>query len=80
MCRTRDVGCEAGVFWEEAGRSTERTPRGRGPGTYARIAEIMSGRAIFQQGPAATCKDLLSKLRLKEAGGIWSGACLRADA
>jgi hypothetical protein len=29
-----------------------------GPGTYTRNMEIMSGRAIFQQGLAATCKDL----------------------
>ena len=31
--------------------------RGKGPSTYARIAEIMSGRAIAQQGLATTCKD-----------------------
>ena len=30
----------------------------RGPGTYARIAEIKSGRANIQQGLTATCKDL----------------------
>ena len=28
-----------------------------GPSTYARIAEITSGRAIAQQGLATTCKD-----------------------
>jgi len=28
-----------------------------GPCTYTRIAEIMSGRAAFQQGLATTCKD-----------------------
>jgi hypothetical protein len=28
-----------------------------GPSTYARVAEIMSGRAISQQGLATTCKD-----------------------
>ena len=37
---------------------TEGTLRGRGPGTQARIAEITPGRATFQQGLAATCKDL----------------------
>ena len=47
MCRTCDVGCEAVVLWEEAGKSTRGTLRGRGPGAYARIAEIISGRAIF---------------------------------
>jgi hypothetical protein len=31
--------------------------RGRGPSAYARVAEIMSGRAISQQGLATTCKD-----------------------
>ena len=31
--------------------------RGKGPSTYARIAEIMLGRAIAQQGLATTCKD-----------------------
>jgi hypothetical protein len=30
-----------------------------GPSAYARIAEIMSGRAISQQGLATTCKDLV---------------------
>ena len=38
--------------------STEGTLRGRGPGTYTGIAEITPGRAIFQQGLVATCKDL----------------------
>jgi hypothetical protein len=28
-----------------------------GPSAYARIAEIISGRAIAQQGLVATCKD-----------------------
>jgi hypothetical protein len=39
------------------GRSIRRTWRGKGPSAYARIAEIMSGRAISQQGLATTCKD-----------------------
>ena len=30
-----------------------------GPSAYARIAEIMSGRAISQQGLVTTCKDLV---------------------
>jgi len=30
-----------------------------GPSTYARIAEIMSGKAISQQGLMTTCKDPL---------------------
>ena len=28
-----------------------------GPSTYTRVAEIMSGRTVSQQGLAATCKD-----------------------
>jgi len=57
VCRTCDVWGEAVAFREEAGKSTGRTSRGRGPSTYAWIAEIMSGRIISQQGLAATCKD-----------------------
>ena len=34
------------------------TLRGRGPSALAQIVEITSGRAIFQQGLTATCKDL----------------------
>ena len=48
---------EANVPGEEAGKCTRETQRSMGPGTYARIAEIMSGRAVSQQGPATTCKD-----------------------
>jgi len=44
-------------FGKRTGKSTEGTPRGRGPGTYARIVEITSGRTISQQGLATTCKD-----------------------
>ena len=43
------------------GQSTEGTPRGRGPSTHTRIAEITSGRAISQQGLAITCKDSSTK-------------------
>ncbi len=39
--------------------STRRARRGKGPSAYARIAEIMSGRAISQQGLATTCEDLV---------------------
>ncbi len=42
---------------EEMGECTGRAWRGMGPGTYTRTMEITSGRAIFQQGLAATCKD-----------------------
>ena len=40
-----------------------------GPSTYARIAEIMSGRAVSQQGLATTCKDPAYKGRPRR----WEG-------
>jgi hypothetical protein len=48
-----------------------------GPSTYARVAEITSGRAISQQGLTATCKDRVHKEESKARGGIWSGAWAR---
>ncbi len=45
-----------------------------GPSTYARVAEIMSGRTISQQGLAATCKDLAHKGYPEAREGIWSDA------
>jgi hypothetical protein len=39
------------------GKSIRGTRRGMGPSAYARIAEIMSGRATSQQGLATTCED-----------------------
>ncbi len=74
MRRTRENRGEAVVSWEEAGECTRRAPRGRGPSTYARIAEITPGRAISQQGLTATCEDQLTEGKLEAAGGIWSGA------
>jgi hypothetical protein len=61
MRRTRCNGGEAVTLWEETdkGTSTREASRGKGPGTYARIAEITSGRTISQQGLAITCKDPL---------------------
>jgi len=40
------------------------------PGTYARIAEIMSGAADSQQGLVATCKDSLYKGNLSQREGF----------
>jgi hypothetical protein len=60
-CRTTPFYGEAEVFWEETGKSTGETPRGRGPGNYTKIVEIMSGKTNFQQGLAATCEDLMYK-------------------
>ena len=41
-----------------------------GPSTYARIAEITSGRTIFQQGLATTCKDLLISVSFIQQEGF----------
>ena len=59
VCRTRFPWREAGVLGEEMSECIRGTWRGMGPSAYARIAEIMSGRAISQQGLATTCKDLV---------------------
>ena len=48
-----------------------------GPSTYARVAEITSGRAISQQGLTATCKDRVHKEDSEARGGFWSGAWAR---
>ena len=48
--------------------------RGKGPSTYARIAEITSGRAIAQQRLATTCKDPAHNGLPEARGGRWSGA------
>ena len=61
VCRTRFPLREAGVLGEEMGECNRGTRRGMGPSAYARIAEIMSGRAISQQGLATTCKDPATK-------------------
>jgi len=39
------------------GKCIQETWWGMGPGDFTRIAEIMLGRAIPQQGLATTCKD-----------------------
>ena len=60
---------ETEVLREETGRSTEGMLRGKGPCTYTRIAEIMSGRVVSQQGLATTCKDPAYKGRPRR----WEG-------
>jgi len=60
-CRTSFSCREAEVLGEEMGICIQETWRGMGPGDYTRIAEIMLGRAISQQGLAITCKDPLTK-------------------
>ncbi len=48
---------EADVDREETGKSTGRARRGTGPSTHTQVVEITSGRTVYQQGLAATCKD-----------------------
>ena len=57
VCRTRFQWREANVSGEETGKSTRKTQRSMDPSTCAKVAEIMSGRAISQQGLVTTCKD-----------------------
>jgi len=56
------------------GKCIQETWRGMGPSDFTRIAEIMLGRAIPQQGLATTCKDPTAEGELEALGGIWSGA------
>jgi hypothetical protein len=58
MSRSSYTLGEADAEREETDESTVQSWRGTDPSAYTRIAEITSGRAIFQQGIAATCKDL----------------------
>jgi len=66
--RTRLDWGETGVLGEEADVCSRGARRGRGPSTHTRIAEIMSGRAIFQQGLARSCKDPVHNGRTGGAG------------
>ena len=50
---------------------------GTGPSTYARVAEITSGRAISQQGLTATCKDRVHKEDSEGARRVLVGAWAR---
>ncbi len=42
-----------------------------GPSAYARIAEIMLGRTISQQGLATTCEDLSYKVEIGGRDLVW---------
>ncbi len=68
---------ETGVLGEGMDACSQGARRGMGPSTYARVAEIMSGRTISQQGLAATCKDLAHKGYPEAREGIWSDAWAR---
>jgi hypothetical protein len=61
MRRSRCNVAEAVTLWEETDEGTREASRGKGPGDYGRIAEIASGRTIFQQGLVTTYKDPSNK-------------------
>jgi hypothetical protein len=67
--RTRLPWGEAGVLGEEADKRSRGARRGMGPSTCTRVAEIMSGRAIAQQGLVTTCKDRAHKAQAEAPGG-----------
>jgi hypothetical protein len=50
------------------GKRIQGTRRGMGPSAYARIAEIMLGRAISQQGLARICEDPAIEGKTRGAG------------
>ena len=68
---------KAGVLGEGMDKRSRGARRGMGPSACTRVAEIMSGRAISQQGLAATCKDPVLKAEAEARGGFWSGAWAR---
>ena len=69
MRRSRCNVAEAVTLWEETDKGTREASRGKGPGAYGGIAEIASGRAIFQQGLVTTCKDPSNKVsRIRREG------------
>ncbi len=68
--RTRFPRGEAGVLGEGMDTFSRGARRGMGPSACTRVAEIMSGRAIAQQGLATTCKDLARKARAEARGGV----------
>ena len=53
-----DPGGEADVLRSLKRTGSRGTWRGTGPSALTQIVEITSGRANFQQGLTATCKDL----------------------
>ena len=65
---------KADVSWEETGICTRRTAGVWVQASGERFAEITLGRAYFQQGHAATCKDSRYKANAKAVRGFRSGA------
>jgi hypothetical protein len=54
MSHDKNAHAESRVYKRKESLGTRR---GTGPSDFAQIVEITSGRAIFQQGLTATCKD-----------------------
>ena len=52
---------KAEVSWVETGKCTKGTTGVRDQATRERFTEITLGTTLYQQGLAATCKDLLYK-------------------
>ncbi len=75
--RTRFPWGEAGVLGEGMDKRSRGARRDLGPSASTRIAEIMTGRAVSQQGLAATCKDPAFKAVAEARGGFWPGAWAR---
>jgi hypothetical protein len=75
--RTRFPWGEAGVLGEGMDECSRGARRGMGPSACTGVAEIMSGRAISQQGLTATCKDPAPKAAAEARGGLWPGAWAR---
>ncbi|MFQ6093311.1 MAG: transposase [bacterium] len=72
-CRAGPDVAKADVSWEETSISTKRTTGVWVQASRERFAEITPGRAISQQGLAATCKGLLYKGNPSQQEGF-SGA------
>jgi hypothetical protein len=57
VCRAGLDVVKADVLWEETSKCTRETAGVRVQASRERFAEITPGRANFQQGLTATCKD-----------------------
>lgn len=60
--------------WGRMGKCTREEQRSMGPAAYARVVEKMSGRATWQRGLVATCKDPKADGTPEAAGVRWSDA------
>jgi len=73
-CRVGPYVTKADASWEETGKRTGRTTGVWVQASRERFAEITLGRACFQQGRAATCKDSWYKGKTEAVRGFRSGA------